>query len=698
MRINFLLALFLSLLLTTPNAYCENIQQTEKQLYPDYANMFLGKDKFEKFNRKMFKFNLKMNKYVLKPVHVVWASVMPKYGMDRIQSMYSNIEYPKRAISTILQRDFKSLGHETVRFLTNTTLGIGGMYDAADYFFKLEPYSEDVAQGLKKCKVPQGSYLVLPFINSTTPRSILGSLIECPLDPSMYISSPITAMVKAGLLVNRTSYMQPLAKSIELNFADPYDIVKKMYGLERYIKENNLDRRKILQDAMQRDIELVDNTNEQLLVKNDEMPESDRLIVDDALRGHTYFDTAKDDLNLTDNFLRPDIFLENFKPQCPITDAMRTALFEADFKSSKFWSELSLWNRTFDKKIKHLYISLADNCPKYRCNYLLQKTPSSPLIILFPSIGESVDSHHSKVFAKMFYDKGYSVLMLGSHFNAEFAKSLPNRMYPGYVKKDVQYLRDIITCALKKLEEDKKINFERKVLLGTSFGAFSTLFMGELEFNDPKIHIDKYISINPPIKLLYAIDVIDKNNKFNLDDLDTYKSIIANAAAKVIHLYKKKSNDDDFTLSSLPFSYDEARAITCFTLRQKLSDLIFSLDKEKYSNYQDLYDYINTLTYSDYAKKIMINQTKLSQDELCYECSLYSIENYLKSADNYVIYHTLDDYLVNQKQLSDLKNISKNKLVLFSNGSHLGYLYRDEFKNRLYLDVLNQNLLATSKK
>ena len=118
MRINFLFALFLSLLLTTPNAYCENIQQTEKQLYPDYANMFLGKDKFEKFNRKMFKFNLKMNKYVLKPVHVVWASVMPKYGMDRIQSMYSNIEYPKRAISTILQRDFKSLGHETVRFLT----------------------------------------------------------------------------------------------------------------------------------------------------------------------------------------------------------------------------------------------------------------------------------------------------------------------------------------------------------------------------------------------------------------------------------------------------------------------------------------------------------------------------------------------------------------------------------------------------
>ena len=34
---------------------------------------------------------------------------------------YTNIEYPKRRVSTLLQRDFKAAGHETLRFLTNTT-------------------------------------------------------------------------------------------------------------------------------------------------------------------------------------------------------------------------------------------------------------------------------------------------------------------------------------------------------------------------------------------------------------------------------------------------------------------------------------------------------------------------------------------------------------------------------------------------
>ena len=144
--------------------------------YPDYSYEFVGKDKFEGFNRKMFIFNQKMNKYALKPIHIVWASIMPKYGMDRIQSAYTNIEYPKRLVSTLLQRDFKASGHETLRFLTNTTLGIGGLYDPAYKWFKLEPLKEDVAQGLAKCKIKQGPYLVLPFINSTSPRSVLGSL------------------------------------------------------------------------------------------------------------------------------------------------------------------------------------------------------------------------------------------------------------------------------------------------------------------------------------------------------------------------------------------------------------------------------------------------------------------------------------------------------------------------------------------
>ena len=81
--------------------------QTENCKYPDYATMYVGEDKYEKFNRKMFNLNSRLNKYFARPVHILWASVMPKYGMDRIKSAYNNIEYPKRLVSSLIQKDFK---------------------------------------------------------------------------------------------------------------------------------------------------------------------------------------------------------------------------------------------------------------------------------------------------------------------------------------------------------------------------------------------------------------------------------------------------------------------------------------------------------------------------------------------------------------------------------------------------------------
>ena len=42
--------------------------------------------------------------------------------------------------------------------------------------------------------------------------------------------------------------MQPIADMIESNFADPYDIAKKLYGLQTHITLNNLDRESVLEE------------------------------------------------------------------------------------------------------------------------------------------------------------------------------------------------------------------------------------------------------------------------------------------------------------------------------------------------------------------------------------------------------------------------------------------------------------------
>ncbi len=118
------------------------VEATKESRYPDYSKMYIGDDKHEKFNRKMFNLNSKLNKFIARPVHIVWSSIMPKFGIDRIRDAYNNIEYPKRLVSCIVQRDGKGIKQETIRFLTNTTLGLGGLFDPADKIFKVKPTNE----------------------------------------------------------------------------------------------------------------------------------------------------------------------------------------------------------------------------------------------------------------------------------------------------------------------------------------------------------------------------------------------------------------------------------------------------------------------------------------------------------------------------------------------------------------------------
>jgi len=110
---------------------------------------------------------------------------------------------------------------------------------------------------------------------------------------------------------------------------------------------------------------------------------------------------------------------------------MRTALFDLPGVDESIWSELSIWNRSFSKRIKTGSIELTPERDKYKYRYIMQKDKSAPVAILYPSIGEGIMSSHSVLFAKLFYDAGYSVIIQGSHFHFEFLKSMPEGYRPG---------------------------------------------------------------------------------------------------------------------------------------------------------------------------------------------------------------------------------------------------------------------------
>ena len=494
--------------------------------------------------------------------------------------------------------------------------------------------------------------------------------------------------------------MQPLMKMIESTYADPYDITKKLYGIESHIKNSNMDNKEVLDtniDIFDEQIEnidgienvkLEDTENTELSSAASKKFKDDEITIAEIVNaGDEINDIILKSYNYPHSKLMADMLLEEYNPQDPVTDSMRTALFELPDINNSIWNEMSLWNRSFSKRIKTSSVNITPNRDDYRFRYILQKQDSSPLAIIFPSIGEGINSTHSTLMAKLFFDAGYSVIIEGSAFHWEFAKSMPENYRPGNPSNDADYLKTVTAKIISKLENKKDIKFnQEKVVIGTSFGALTALFLADKEYNNNTLGITKYISICPPVELVYAMNAIDKNTSEWNNDADNLKDKVALTASKIIQIAKIKE-DTEPDMEKLPFTQAEAKLITGFIMHQKLSDLIYTIEKDNYPDKKELYKMINSMNYRDYVDKYILSQNGTTLDELNFITSLHSISDYLQESNNYKIYHSINDYLTNPRQLKQLKLYTGNKSVYLDNGAHLGFLYREEFIDELKKDI-----------
>lgn len=629
-----------------------SIEETNlKTTYPDYSYEFTGKDQWESFNRKIFVFNIKANKYLIRPVNVVWASIMPKYGMDRIQNFYTNINYPVRLVGSLLQGDFESSGIETKRFFINTTMGLIGLYDPALNKFKIEPRKEDMEQVLAYHKVKQGPYLILPIVARGNVRDIAGQILDLPLNPCSYIVGPVTLASTGLSLLNDITYMQPLFKMAD-NYADPYETSKQLDGIEQYIKNANIDRRNFITET----------------------------------------NIAKNFVNINNstnkNKLNADINLVAYNPQNRETDAMRTILFDSQKIENSTWSELSIWNKSFNNKLKTSSINIDAQKPNYKYRYILQKNKSAPVAILYPSIGEGIKSNQSSVLAKILYNEGYSVIIIGSSFNWAFVKSMPDNFKPGFPYEDAHYLRIVTSMIVNQLQGKYKTKFDKKILVGTSFGGLTGMFVAAQEKKENTLGISNYIFICPPIQPFYALQQIDNFSQNSAKNTENLKETVAVTSEKLIQVtYNDYNQNSPNNIVALPFNEDEAKLAISYTMRQKLYDLIFTIEKGDISKKNNIYNMVANMSFYNYAEKYLLSNQNKSTQQLTYDSSLYAIDDFLRENNNYKIYHSLDDCFTTPEQLIWLKNQTKNKTLLFSNGSHLGFLYRKEFFDEFLKDI-----------
>ena len=139
-------------------------------------------DTLESYNRAVFKFNYQVDKYVLKPIAEGYRDITSESVRARVNSVLLNTKEPLFAINNILQGNFKASGISVGRFIINTTLGLGGAFDVAKgWGFPRETQTFD--DTLAQWNVPDGPFVVLPFIGPSTPRAATSLVLAMATDP-----------------------------------------------------------------------------------------------------------------------------------------------------------------------------------------------------------------------------------------------------------------------------------------------------------------------------------------------------------------------------------------------------------------------------------------------------------------------------------------------------------------------------------
>ncbi len=148
-------------------------------------------DPWEGLNRRVFGFNEFVDKYALKPVAKGYRKITPRFLDDGITRLFENIRDLRSSINNVLQWEWYNAGHNFGRFTVNTTLGVGGFFDVASDI-KLKKLPDDLGSTFAVWGVPQGPYLVVPFLGPSTVRDAAALWPEDYLRAYHYIEHDLT--------------------------------------------------------------------------------------------------------------------------------------------------------------------------------------------------------------------------------------------------------------------------------------------------------------------------------------------------------------------------------------------------------------------------------------------------------------------------------------------------------------------------
>ncbi|KRA54120.1 hypothetical protein ASD77_05705 [Pseudoxanthomonas sp. Root65] len=192
---------------------------------PAPAQLPTSYDPWEKFNRKVHAFNNVVDRAVARPLARAYVAAVPRPVRLGVGNFFDNLRQPLTMVNQLLQGRPRDATQTFGRFLLNSTIGIGGIFDPASDL-KMKRRSEDFGQTLGTWGWKRSRYVELPFFGPRTVRDVLGLAGDMPLSPTRYVEEDKTRIFLQGLNLVDTRAQLLSLDSLREGAVDDYALVR----------------------------------------------------------------------------------------------------------------------------------------------------------------------------------------------------------------------------------------------------------------------------------------------------------------------------------------------------------------------------------------------------------------------------------------------------------------------------------------
>ena len=213
---NLKLILYTLIFLTMSLGGCSN---NKKQLVRNL-------DPFEKINRNIFNFNKYIDNKIVMPISATYVEKVPNTARNSITSHLKWMGLPNTIANSAIQLDLENTILASAKFMLNgLTLGFYNLENN-----ETEIVKKDFGSTLAKFHVPEGPFLMIPFLGPKMTRDFSGFIIDS--QNLAHITSPTMNDIKLiEIPVNIIDKRGKLSDTIDTvyNSADPYTKMKSYY-------------------------------------------------------------------------------------------------------------------------------------------------------------------------------------------------------------------------------------------------------------------------------------------------------------------------------------------------------------------------------------------------------------------------------------------------------------------------------------